>query len=397
MKVDWIRREASARVLPLLPQAIRRRFVPSKYDWSYRDLRTVATARPARVRLLIAPANYGSQGYYWARAAETLPGVSATNLRFLRDDVKVVGPADFTVRRNVGVSSHLWARKQRRQILEDFTHILIEANLPTLSALYAGSLTEEIRYYENSGIKVGLVSHGSDMRLPSKHRALEERSPFHGELSGLTAALEYRAVANHLFWDSFTGPKFVPTPELLSFRDDAKWLPLLTDKRRWDHMRPPNLGGDKITVLHAPSSQPALKGADYIVEALMRLDEEGLINYLEVKGVPYDQMPHYVQQADVVVNQVNMGLYATAAVEAMYAGRLVVADVWGSVREFIKEDTGWDLPIVQANGDTVYDVVRQIALGPAGYRETAEAGQRFALEVHSQEKAAETLSDFLLG
>lgn len=392
----WTRRELVAQAAPRFPERVRSRLLPDEYNWSIRDMQTFAQPKDAPIRLLIAPANYASQGYFWARAAETLPGVSATNLRFLRDGLVPTTPSDFDLKGKVGKSSHLWARKQRRVIHSQFTHVLIEASRPILGALYDGDLVREVQDYMAAGIKVGFVSHGSDTRLPSLHRSITDRSPFYSDLDGLTQVLEDKVRSNYEVLDSLGLPEFIPTPELRDFRPGARWLPLLADSKDWASLPPPSFSDGKLKVLHVPSRQPALKGSHAIRPALRKLHDEGLIEYVELGGIPYGEMPSQVSRAQVVVNQVDMGLYATAAVEAMYAGRLVVADVWQSVRDFIKQDTGWDLPIVQADGNTVYDVVKHIALHLEQYEATARQGKDYALSVHSQKKVADTLSDFLL-
>lgn len=391
---ETIYREVSAWVIPALPKAIRRKIAP-KYDWSLADLRTVATPPPGDKRLLIAPANYGIQGYYWSRAAQTIPGVAAVNLRFVPPSPAIGAPNYFRVPQNVGQSSHIWARRQRKAIQKNVTHILIEAGRPVLGALYEGDLVAEVRALQEAGVKVGLVSHGSDIRSPGLHRELEPRSPFNGPLDGRTKAAEEKASRTHAIMDELGVPEFVSTPDLLSFRPNATWLPLVTDPERWNHIAPTTLQKEKLTVMHLTSRQPALKGSDAISAAMKRLDEEGVIEYLEVPFVKYEELPALMEKADIVVNQVNMGLYAAVAVEAMFSGRVVVAGVWDSVRETIKEQTGLELPIVEANGDNVYGVVKRISDHREQYLPLAQKGREYAYAVHSPQQVGKVLEEFL--
>ena len=387
--------ELAARILPALPTRLRNRLVQPQYNWSLKELRPVATANSGDIRLLVGRANYGGQGYQWARAAETLPGVSAVNLRFLPDDTFIGGPADFNVRKNVGQWSHLWARRQRRAIKKDFTHVLIEAELPLLGGLYDGDLKAEIRDLQDAGIKVALVSHGTDTRLPSLHRKLEKDSPFASPLDGFTEAAEARASANIQLMDELGLPEFVSTPDLLQFRPGAKWLPGISSPERWIDCPPTRLESEVPVVLHVPGRNGALKGAPAISAAMHRLQNEGLIEYREIHRASRDEMTAEILNADIVVNQVSMGLYATVAVEAMLAGRIVVSQVWDSVRDHIKTQTGKKVPIVEANSDTVYDVVKNIVLNPDSFRDLGAKSREFALTAHSREHAAKVLEDFL--
>lgn len=390
-----LRQEVAAYAIPSLPEPLRSRAVPPQYRWSRAELKPIATPKPAETRLLVARANYGGQGYQWARAAETLPNVSAVNLRFLADDNFVKGPSDFSVKKNVGQFSHIWARRQRKAIKDSFTHVLLEAELPILGPLYGGDLVAEVRDLQDAGVKVALVSHGSDTRLPSLHRELEPHSPFHNDLGGLTQVLEEKVRKNFEVMDALDLPEFVPTPELLHFRTEAKWLPLITDPKKWIGIEPTTLTRERPVVAHVPGRQPALKGSPSIIPALQRLHEERVIDYLELGGIPYAQMPKELAAVDIVVNQVDMGLYATNAVEAMLSGRIVVSHVWDSVRQHIRSETGEEAPVIEADRTNVYEVVKDIATNRERYRNIGKASRDFALSAHSRERAGLVLKDFL--
>lgn len=392
-----IRRELVSHVTPVLPRSVRVKVVPKEYAWGWRDLRPHAKAgkRGADVRLLIAPANYASQGLYWARAASTLPGVSAQNLAFGYSPSTIVAKPDNSVHGNVGRHSHVWARRQRRAILRDFTHVLYEAERPILGGMYGGDVQAEISDLQSRGIKVAMVSHGSDVRTPSRHVRIEPFSPFRDPLDGLTDALEIKAARNHKTLDAFDVPKFVSTPDLIQYVPNATWLPTLTDGSLWANLTPVVLGERKPVVLHVPS-RSALKGTQAIGEAMRALAEEGLIDYVEAERVPYSQMPSLVERADIVVDQVSMGLYGVASVETMLAGRIAVAQAGDYIRGSIREQTGYDLPIVEANPSSIGQVVKDIAINPDRYRHLQEEGRQFALSVHSMERAAATLRPFLL-
>lgn len=389
-----VRNEVVARVVPTLPAMLRRRLVPEEYSWSRAELKPVALAKPGDKRLLIARANFASQGYYWARAAETLTGVSAVNLAFgwapsiahIRPDVSVEG--------NVGRHSHLWARKQRQAILRGFTHVLYEAERPILPSLYDGDVVAEIDDLRSHGIKIAMVSHGSDIRVPSRHIELEPYSPFADSLNGLTETLETSTRLNHRVLDAVGTPTYVSTPDLLLYRPEAMWLPTVADPRRWETLPKPALESRTPVVIHVPS-RSALKGTSAISPAMRQLADRGVINYVEAERVPYKDMPTVISRADIVIDQVSMGLYGVASIEALLAGRIVVAQAGRHIREYLAKETGWNLPIVEANPDTISEVVAEIAMDRRSYRNLAEQGRLFAREVHSQEAAADALASFL--
>lgn len=390
------RRTVGEWVLPALPKKLRERIISPQYSWNHIDMLPVARVKKSRVGLLIAPANFASQAFYWARAAETLPGVSARNLVFGYNEAGVHRKPDVAVKQSVGWYSRIWARRQRRQIFRNFTHVIYEAERPILSSLYGTDILAEVKDLQDHGIKIAMLSHGSDTRTPSEHVRTHSHSPFQGDLDGLTAALERNTATNRAVLDALEVPKFVSTPDLLNYVPDAQWIPTLTDPAKWTALPPTRLGERKLVVLHVPS-RSALKGTRYVRKAMERLQDEGLIDYIEAEKVPYEEMPDLVAKADLVVDQLSMGLYGVASVEAMLAGRLVVAEAGDYIRSHIRKETGWDLPIIEANPDTIYEVVKEVAKTPENYQQRAVDGRRFAEEVHSDRYAAQVLSGFLLG
>ena len=390
-----VRNELAAWLLPLLPRDLQHKVGNPNRDWKHSDLRVVASLPKSETNLLIAPANFGGQGYQWARSAETLPGVSAVNLRFLSQNAVVRGKSDFTVEPDVGNSSHIWARRQKKAIARSFSHVLIEAERPILGGLHGKDLVREVKALQEAGIEVALVSHGSDVRLPSRHRSIEPGSPFHGALNGRTVELEARAVRNLELMDQLALPEFVSTPDLLEFRPNATWLPLVTDPDMWAGIKPTQLEKEMPVVLHVPGSHPEMKGTELIAPAMRKLEREGLIEYIEPNVVPHDQLPGLYEKADIVVNQVGIGGYGTVSVEAMLAGRIVVTQVWESARDTIRAQTGRELPIVEATRETLEESVRNIVTSREEYADLGERSRAFALEVHSRESAARILRSFL--
>lgn len=359
-------------------------------------MRPVAKAEGGSVRLLIAPLNSASQGYYWARAAELLPGVSACALAFDNGTPGMRTAPDVAVDERVGRSSYLWAKRQRKEILGGFTHVLYEAERPILSGYYGGDLTAEVRDLQSNGIKVGFISHGSDIRIPSKHTELELWSPFATSLDGLTEALEKNSVRNLDVLNSIGAPSFVSTPDLLQYAPNAKWLPTLTDPAPWRNLSRLKVGKGKPVVLHVPS-QSALKGTAAIDAALHKLEVDGLVEYRTARDVAYLEMPSLIESADIVVDQVSMGLYGISSVEAMIAGRIVIAQVGDYIRDYIRGETGWEVPIIEANPETIGRVVTDIVENQDAWVSLANEGRAFAQNVHSPLRVADTLRGFLLG
>src|SRR5690606_40172359 len=111
----------------------------------------------------------------------------------------------------------------------------------------------------------------------------------------------------------------VSTPDLLLDAPRAVWLPVVVDPQRW-RSENPVLTRARPVVVHVPSN-PWLKGSDVVDAELTRLAERGVVDYRRVSGIASAEMPAVLAEADIVVDQLRMGLYGVAACEAMAGGR----------------------------------------------------------------------------
>ena len=347
----------------------------------------------AAVRLLVAPTNSAGQGWAWARAAERLDGVAVRTMqidmnRFTRF------PADQSVARGEYRWSRRWQRAQRRAVLAGATHVLLESASPLFGDPHRRDVRGELRQLSRAGVHVALLFHGSDIRSPSRHRARAEWSPFGPGGWDQTAALERVTAENAALVAEVDLPVFVSTPDLLVDLPDATWLPVVVDPDRWATARPPFADRERPLVVHIPS-RTIVKGTDLIDPVLHGLAEEGLIDYRSITGLSNDEMVAAYGEADIVVDQLRLGIYGVAACEAMAAGRVVVSHVDDQVRGVVERECGEALPIVEATASTLEAVVRGIVAHPARATESAAAGPGFVRAHHDGERSADALRSFL--
>lgn len=341
-------------------------------------------------RLWVAPANYAGQGHLWARAVEAhLKGVGARSMA-------VEGPHGFPADQVVPVSAYrdvAWQRAQERYLTRHYTHVLAEAGKPVLGTLHGRTIGPELPALTRHGLRVALIAHGSDLRLPSRHADRFPHSPFRDAADPQTARLERNArVAAELF-ATVDAPTFVSTPDLLDDAPGAIWCPTVVEPQRWASDAPV-LERERPVVVHIPSRGP-LKGSQHLDPALTRLQERGRVRYVRLEGVSHEVVRETVRSADVVVDQAVMGLYGVSALEGLAAGRLVLGFVGDRVRERVRRHTGLEVPIVEIDPDTVADVLDDVLSHPDRAREQAAAGPGFVREVHDGRLSARVLQDFL--
>ncbi len=391
-----VRRRLPTRLVHAIDRQAGRTVPPSdgtaaaEFDAALRAPRPAIPGTP--VRLLVAPANFAGQGWQWAQAAQRhLPGVGALSMA-------VAGPMRFTTDYEVphAVTQAIdWQRTQERWVTSQFTHVLIEAERPVFGPLYARTCDIDARRLVKAGIAVALISHGSDIRVPSQHRREHPYSPFTDPGDPAIAVLETVTRRNRGIITGFAGPTFVSTPDLLRYAPDATWCPVVIDPQAWA-CDVPVLERDRPRVVHVPSSGP-LKGSDLIDPILRELDAEGVVEYRTLRGLTHEQMRDAYRGADIVLDQFVLGLYGVAAAEAMAAGRICLGYVTEPVRQVVTKATGWDVPVVEADPGTIRDVLLGLLADRDAARRIAAEGPSFVREVHDGRRSAEVLRRFLLG
>jgi hypothetical protein len=346
----------------------------------------------APVRLYIAPLNAAGQAYAWARAAETLEGVGARNMAA---GSPFGAPSDYDVPGFV-YRSRVWQRGQRNAVRR-FTHAIIEAQLPYFPRS-SSSFLEEAEWLRRAGLAVATLCHGTDIRRPADHAARDPWSPFRDGVYPGIERVELSTARNLAGLEALRErgvPAFVSTPDLVLDVPWATWLPVAVDAEAWRTESAP-LTRDVPVVVHAPS-RASLKGTDLIEPVVRELQREGRVEYRQATGLDHAAMRSLYREADIVIDQLRLGIYGVAACEAMAAGRVVVSHVGEQSRAAARTAAQQDLPVVEATGDTLREVLTALTGDRERARATAARGPRFVSTLHDGRASARALRPFLLG
>jgi hypothetical protein len=369
--------------------AVRRRLRSLRY--SYAQLPAFPPVATTPVRMLVGPTNSAGQGHAWAQAARTVPEVSAVSFVLHRK-----GQFQFTSDYGVPLAwfgQPRWQRAQEQHVAGSYTHVLVESLRPIFGARGFPDASADIAALREAGVNVGLVFHGSDIRLPSRHAKREHWSPFTPG-DDLTERLETQARRHAELVESLGLPVFVSTVDLLDDVPDAQWLPVAIDPAPWQQAARPLFSGERPVVVHVPSNAQ-LKGTEQIDAVLTELHDSGVLEYRRITGVPHSGMAAVIGDADIVVDQLRIGLYGVAAAEALAAGRIVVSYVGDAVRQRVRSLTGREVPIVEADPDTLGDVVTGLIADRDAAAERAAAGPGYVAELHDGSRSAEALTSWL--
>ncbi|WP_256841770.1 hypothetical protein [Ornithinimicrobium cryptoxanthini] len=347
-------------------------------------------------RLLIGPLNTAGQAERWARAAEKVPGVEALSLAVERRVRGFTGygyDTDWFLSRKVQLRG---MRPYQERVLS-LTHVLAESGRAVLDHPLDRTIIEDLPRLRAAGVDVGLLIHGSELRDLREHAEAYPHSPFQGEWDERWERMQATVDRTRAIVADFDGPVFVSTPDMLDFVPGATMLPIVVDVDRFT-VQPGGravrvLERDRPVVLHAPTN-PRLKGTDAVEQVLHRLEREGLVTYRRLQGIPNQEMPDFLHDADVVIDQIVLGNPGTLTAEATAAGRLLIAHLAPHVRELMTrlDAEGLAPPVVEAGPATLEEVLREILGDRSTYQEIAAQGPAWARHNHDGTRAASVLA-----
>lgn len=347
-------------------------------------------------QLAIGPANFAGQAFYWAQAVTRYLGVPAYSFSNRAAVLPGFGrggfqfPAHHTLPHHRTTTS--WGKRLRiDRLLNDVTHLAADGFLPLFGRLDHSHIGADLLRLRTLGLEVALIAHGSDVRDPDVHMARYSSSYFRDAPEDWVELMRSRSRLNRDTARDAGAPVFVSTPDLLLDLPTATWLPLTVDLAAWRSSRPAFSGGVP-RVMHVPSRGiPPIKGSAYIDPVLRELHASGKIVYLRPERRRHVAMPTLVEQADIIVDQIQTGSYGVAAVEGMAAGRLVVGYLGADVKALLPEPP----PIVDAEPAVFAEVMETILADVERYSASASSGPTYAERWHSGLASAQALTQFL--
>jgi glycosyltransferase involved in cell wall biosynthesis len=189
--------------------------------------------------------------------------------------------------------------------------------------------------------------------------------------------------------DKYVDLQLVCAPCYSPFVEESSVLPLGLDIDEYQ-FTPYDQHTGPIRIMHAPTHR-GNKGTPHIIGAIDRLIEEGYpVEKMLVENVSHDRLKEMYKECDIFVDQIMGGWYGTATIEAMATGRPVVCSIYEEFCEYV--DYTDDMPIIHADPDTIYDVLKNLVLNERSELELIGRESRaFAENVHDISKTTDQL------
>ncbi|RIX52343.1 hypothetical protein D3P08_12725 [Paenibacillus nanensis] len=141
-------------------------------------------------------------------------------------------------------------------------------------------------------------------------------------------------------------------------------------------------------VVHAPSD-PYLKGTEFVLRAVENLHSKIDFDFEFIQKMPHEKALRRYAQADIIVDQLCIGVYSILSIESMLMGKPVIT----YIRPDLQEHYPSDLPIVSASPDTIESTLQDLLLNPERRRELGMKGREYAMKYHAPEVIAQRLID----
>lgn len=147
----------------------------------------------------------------------------------------------------------------------------------------------------------------------------------------------------------------------------------------------PAYSGDvkRPLVVHAPSNA-YIKGTEYVNQAVGKLQKSLKFDYVQIENMTHSEAMKWYAKADIIVDQLCLGIYSILSIEGMLLGKPVITHVRDDLRKTYPEG----LPVVSANPATITEQLHDLLTNPEKRRKLGKKGRSYAVKHHDPERIA---------
>ena len=231
---------------------------------------------------------------------------------------------------------------------------------------------------------------GSEVRLHSKFKEVNKYNYVDENPNNLTTKFPESEQTRFIDFCTATCDEIIVSdPEMLTYVPNAKIVPRAIDLSLYSKESLFNFTSEKEwheegpLIVHIPSRE-AVKGSKYIEKAVQDLKNEGIkFRFKFIKDVSHEEVITLYSEADIVIDQLRIGWYGVASVEAMSLGRCTIAYIREDIQNYLSE---FNYPIVSANPDSIKDVLLDLINDRDRVVAQGAIARDFVENYHCQEK-----------
>ena len=148
----------------------------------------------------------------------------------------------------------------------------------------------------------------------------------------------------------------------------------------------PSATNKKPLIVHAPSA-PVCKGTSYVEDAVEKLKQKYDLEFILVHKFERTRALDTIRQCDIFVDQLILGSYGMATMEAFAFGKPVMCYMKPSVLECFPGTS----PIINTNPDTIYQQLENLLLHPELRNKKGIESRKYAEDYHNIDVVVEPL------
>lgn len=150
----------------------------------------------------------------------------------------------------------------------------------------------------------------------------------------------------------------------------------------------PKITNDRPLLLHVPT-EPEVKGTEYILKAVERLKAKGLkFDFKMVRQLTQKEFYQLLSECDVYIDELRCGSHGVTAVESMAMGKPTIS----YIREDLVHRYPEDLPLVNANPDTIEAVLERLILDAQLRVEIGISSRQYVEKYHDATKVIDSMA-----
>lgn len=178
-------------------------------------------------------------------------------------------------------------------------------------------------------------------------------------------------------WRRYADRLLVSTPDLLDLVPEAEIVPQAIDTNYWHRSVTKAKPDDIVRIVHAPSRRRT-KGTEFVERSVEQLREQGYpVELVLIEGKPADEVKSICERCDIGIDQLLLGWHGKVSVELMALELPVVCHIDPRFRK-----TADGLPLVDADPDSLTDVLAGLVRDPDRRRRLGREGREYVARHH---------------
>ncbi|SHE64138.1 Glycosyltransferase involved in cell wall bisynthesis [Psychroflexus salarius] len=143
---------------------------------------------------------------------------------------------------------------------------------------------------------------------------------------------------------------------------------------------------ERLKILHAPTSR-AFKGTEIIISAINKLKLKYDFEFKIVEGVTHKELLEEYKTCDIFIDQISVGWYGTAALEAMAFGKTTMAFIDEIYFENI--DYSDEIPVINITKQNIVTQIEDLLDDPEQLEDISKKSRLFVEKYHDANNVAE--------